>query len=40
VAWAQVDEVRFMATLPVDKRHNVKIDYPELRTRLGKGTGK
>jgi acyl-CoA synthetase (AMP-forming)/AMP-acid ligase II len=34
VAWAQVDEVRFMATLPVDKRHNAKIDYPELRRRL------
>ncbi len=30
VAWAQVDEVRFMATLPVDKRHNAKVDYPEL----------
>ena len=30
VTWAQVDEVRFMATLPVDKRHNAKVDYPEL----------
>lgn len=28
VAWAQVDEVRFMDALPVDKRHNAKIDYP------------
>lgn len=35
VAWAQVDEVRFMEALPVDKRHNAKIDYPELRRRLG-----
>lgn len=35
VAWAQVDEVRFMDVLPVDKRHNAKIDYPELRRRLG-----
>ncbi len=37
VAWAQVDDVRFMATLPVDKRHNAKVDYPELRRRLGGG---
>ncbi|HSH92748.1 MAG TPA: hypothetical protein VK968_01235, partial [Roseimicrobium sp.] len=34
VAWVQVDDVRFMATLPVDKRHNAKIDYPELKRRL------
>ena len=33
--WAQVDDVRFMTTLPVDKRHNAKIDYPELRRALG-----
>lgn len=37
VAWAQVDDVRFMATLPVDKRHNAKVDYPELRKRLSGG---
>jgi len=36
VAWAQVDDVRFMATLPVDKRHNAKIDYPELKKALGR----
>jgi len=36
VAWAQVDDVRFMDALPVDKRHNAKIDYPELRRRLGR----
>ncbi|MFA6287685.1 MAG: AMP-binding protein [Opitutaceae bacterium] len=35
VAWAQVDDVRFMATLPVDRRHNAKIDYPELKRILG-----
>jgi hypothetical protein len=34
VAWAQVDDVRFMETLPMDKRHNAKIDYPELRKKL------
>lgn len=38
VAWAQVDEVRFMEALPVDKRHNAKIDYPELRRRLSGNT--
>jgi len=37
VAWAQVDDVRFMAALPVDKRHNAKIDYPALRRVLGSG---
>lgn len=34
VAWAQIDDVKFIATLPVDTRHNAKIDYPELRKRL------
>ena len=31
--WAKLDDVVFME-LPVDKRHNAKIDYPELRRRL------
>ncbi len=35
VAWARVDEMRFMVSLPVDKRHNAKIDYPALRRLLG-----
>lgn len=35
VRWAHVDEVRFLTTLPVDKRHNAKIDYPALRKILG-----
>jgi len=33
-AWAQIDEVRFVEALPVDKRHNAKIDYPALRRLL------
>ncbi len=30
IAWAQVDEVRFIKTMPMDARHNAKIDYPAL----------
>ncbi len=33
--WAQVDEVRTIKRLPLDKRHNAKIDYPALRRTLG-----
>ncbi|MBC7805647.1 MAG: AMP-binding protein [Akkermansiaceae bacterium] len=32
--WAILDEVRVWDTLPVDKRHNAKIDYPALHHRL------
>jgi acyl-CoA synthetase (AMP-forming)/AMP-acid ligase II len=28
--WALVDEVRVCRTVPVDRRHNAKIDYPAL----------
>jgi acyl-CoA synthetase (AMP-forming)/AMP-acid ligase II len=31
-----VECIRFLQTIPVDKRHNAKIDYPLLETRLGK----
>jgi acyl-CoA synthetase (AMP-forming)/AMP-acid ligase II len=34
VAWAGLDEVRVCAHLPVDKRHNAKIDYPALHKLL------
>jgi acyl-CoA synthetase (AMP-forming)/AMP-acid ligase II len=34
MAWARIGEVRFLAVMPVDKRHNAKIDYPELHRRL------
>jgi acyl-CoA synthetase (AMP-forming)/AMP-acid ligase II len=33
-AWAQIDKIVFIESIPVDKRHNAKIDYPALRERL------
>jgi olefin beta-lactone synthetase len=32
--WAQIDEIRVVAKIPVDKRHNAKIDYPGLLKSL------
>lgn len=32
--WAGLDEIRTLATMPLDKRHNAKIDYPALKQRL------
>jgi acyl-CoA synthetase (AMP-forming)/AMP-acid ligase II len=34
--WVQLDEVRVYPRLPVDKRHNAKIDYPALARLLAK----
>lgn len=34
LAWAQLDDVRFLRPMPVDKRHNAKIDYAALRRAL------
>jgi hypothetical protein len=34
LAWARLDEVMRWRTLPMDRRHNSKVDYPELRRRL------
>jgi acyl-CoA synthetase (AMP-forming)/AMP-acid ligase II len=34
LAWAHLDEVRILPRMPVDKRHNAKIDYPALRRVL------
>ena len=34
LAWAKLDTVRCMKTIPVDKRHNAKIDYPALMALL------
>jgi acyl-CoA synthetase (AMP-forming)/AMP-acid ligase II len=31
--WAALDEIRFVPQIPVDRRHNAKVDYPAL-TRL------
>jgi acyl-CoA synthetase (AMP-forming)/AMP-acid ligase II len=36
--WAHLDEVRVMRQIPVDKRHNAKVDYPALYRLLQKGT--
>src|SRR5262249_47206351 len=38
LAWAQVDEMRWMKRIPVDRRHNAKIDYPGLRRLLAAGS--
>jgi acyl-CoA synthetase (AMP-forming)/AMP-acid ligase II len=35
LAWAHLDEIRILRQMPVDKRHNAKIDYPALRRLLG-----
>lgn len=34
LAWTQLDEVRVCRRIPVDKRHNAKIDYPALYRML------
>jgi acyl-coenzyme A synthetase/AMP-(fatty) acid ligase len=34
LAWAALDEIRILPRLPVDKRHNAKIDYPALHRLL------
>jgi hypothetical protein len=34
LAWAELDEVRMLNQIPVDARHNAKIDYPRLRKIL------
>lgn len=35
LAWAHLREVRTVSRMPVDKRHNAKIDYPALQKMLG-----
>jgi acyl-CoA synthetase (AMP-forming)/AMP-acid ligase II len=34
--WSSVDKIRILGRLPVDKRHNAKIDYPTLQRLLDK----
>jgi hypothetical protein len=34
LAWAQLDQVVFLDHVPVDKRHNAKIDYVALARKL------
>jgi acyl-CoA synthetase (AMP-forming)/AMP-acid ligase II len=33
-AWAHIERIQFMDAIPVDRRHNAKIDYSALRRRL------
>lgn len=34
LAWAELDAVRLVKRLPLDRRHNAKVDYPALRRML------
>ncbi len=34
LAWARIDSVKVLEKIPVDRRHNAKVDYPALRTLL------
>jgi len=36
LAWVHIDEIQVHKRIPVDKRHNAKIDYPALYKLLGK----
>lgn len=37
IPWAQVDEVALVRRIPVDRRHNAKVDYRALRHALEQG---
>ncbi len=39
LAWARLDGVRVCRSIPVDGRHNAKIDYPRLYAMLDKASG-
>ncbi len=34
LAWAHIDAIRFLKQIPVDRRHNAKVDYPALHRLL------
>ncbi len=36
LGWAHIDRVIMMDRVPVDRRHNAKIDYPALRAALAR----
>ncbi|MGE0128394.1 MAG: AMP-binding protein [Blastocatellales bacterium] len=38
LAWAHIDEMRRLKRIPVDRRHNAKVDYPRLRRLLAMGS--
>jgi hypothetical protein len=35
LAWARLSDVRIVGRVPVDRRHNAKVDYPALARMLG-----
>lgn len=37
LAWARLDDVVLVDRIPVDRRHNAKVDYPELMRVLDRG---
>jgi hypothetical protein len=37
--WAHLDDLRVVARIPVDKRHNAKVDYPALTRLLNRRRG-
>jgi acyl-CoA synthetase (AMP-forming)/AMP-acid ligase II len=37
LAWAQLDEIRRLRSIPMDKRHNAKVDYVLLRKLFSAG---
>jgi acyl-coenzyme A synthetase/AMP-(fatty) acid ligase len=39
LAWAHLDAIRVVDRLPVDRRHNGKIDYPALARLLEQASG-
>ncbi|BAU50278.1 AMP-dependent synthetase [Sulfurifustis variabilis] len=39
LAWSALDQVRGVPRIPLDKRHNAKVDYPALRSMLEKDPG-
>ena len=34
LAWAHIDSVKTLPKIPLDRRHNAKVNYPELRELL------
>ena len=36
LAWAKLDEIRLVGAIPMDKRHNAKVDYVALRRMISK----
>jgi hypothetical protein len=35
LAWARLSDIRIVGRVPVDRRHNAKVDYPALVRMLG-----